>query len=89
MTQYDRWLRDYKPVKNHLDDNPPYDGLMFETYGEEIDHVKAQRPNKIWTLLDCDGKCYIVNGWHYVNRLGYFICEVPYTKTKDASVFAG
>lgn len=72
------WEEKYKPIKNHLDDNASWDGTMFETYGEELAFVKAQAPNTIWTYGEEDDKFYIQAGWHYVNRLGYFITEVPF-----------
>lgn len=72
------WEEKYKPIKNHLDDNASWDGTMFETYGEELAFVKAQAPNTIWTYGEEDGKFYIQAGWHYVNRIGYFITEVPF-----------
>ena len=30
----------------------------------------------IWTELDCDGEVIIGSGWHYVNRLAYYISRV-------------
>ncbi len=33
----------------------------------------------IWTLLDCDGRLYLSPGFHFVNRLGYVLCRVPWT----------
>jgi hypothetical protein len=51
---------------------------MFETYGEEVEFVKAQDENRIWMLGDGDdGGMYIWNGWGFVNRIGYFVTEVP------------
>lgn len=54
------------------------DNFLFETYGEDYDKVTKTDPNHIWTLLDCDGKMYIVPGWHYVNRMNYFITKNPW-----------
>jgi hypothetical protein len=51
---------------------------MFETYGDEVEFVKSQDPAKIWMYGDGDdGGSYIWSGWGFVNRLGYFITEVP------------
>ena len=75
---YDEWLATYKPILNHIDDNASFDGLMFETYDEEVEFVKAQDPDKIWMYGDGDsGAGYIWSGWGFVNRIGYFITEVP------------
>jgi hypothetical protein len=80
---FDEWLEKYKPITNHIDPNASFQnesgsGIMFETYGDEVEFVKAQDENRIWTYGDGDdGGGYIWNGWHYINRLGYFITEVP------------
>lgn len=54
-----------------------YDGKMFETFGDEVAFVKAQPVDRIATLLDCDGGLYIVPGYHFVNRVGYFVAKAP------------
>ena len=77
MTE-DEWYEKYKPIKNPLDPNASWNGEMFETYGEEIEFVKSTPDNFVWTLLDVDGKSLIVNGQSWVNRMGYFVCEVPW-----------
>lgn len=80
---YDKWLKNYKPIYNHLDDNASFQdetgkGIMFETYGDEVEFVKSQDPAKIWTYGDGDdGGGYIWAGWSFINRIGYFITEVP------------
>ena len=77
MTE-EEWFNTYKPIENHLDTNSSFDGHMFETYGSEVAFVKSQSPDKIWMFGDGDdGGLYIWSGWGFVNRLGYFITEVP------------
>lgn len=80
---YDKWVEQYKPILNHIDDNASFQnelgkGIMFETYGEEVEFVKSQSPDKIWMYGDGDdGGGYIWSGWGFVNRIGYFVTEVP------------
>jgi hypothetical protein len=75
---FDEWCDVYKPIQNHIDTNASFDGAMFETYGDEVAFVKEQDGSYIWTYGDGDdGGSYIWNGWHFVNRIGYFITEVP------------
>ncbi len=79
---FDEWCEQYKPIVNHIDDNASFDngdgGIMFETYGEEVEFVKSCSPDKIWMYgQGDDGGTYVWNGWGFVNRLGYFITEVP------------
>lgn len=76
----DEFWEQYKPIKNHIDANASYDGCMFETYDAEYEFVKEsteKAPLTVWTILDCDDKCIISEGWHFVNRIGYLITEVP------------
>lgn len=52
---------------------------MFETFGPELDFVKTQPENTIWTLLDDDdGNPVIIQGFHFVNRIGYYITKIPW-----------
>jgi len=75
---FDEWVATYKPILNHIDTNASFDGMMFETYGDEVDFVKEQPINRIWMYGDGDnGNTYIWSGWGFVNRIGYFITEVP------------
>jgi hypothetical protein len=73
------WTNTYKPIQNHLDADASCNGEMFETYGAELDFVRQQDPNKIWTYEDDDyGNSYISSGYSIINRIGYFITEVPH-----------
>lgn len=79
---FDEWCDTYKPIINHIDKNASFDngegGIMFETYGDEVEFVKSQSPENIWMLGDGDdGASYLWSGWGFVNRIGYFITEVP------------
>jgi len=75
---FDEWVQTYKPITNHLDNNASFDGLMFETYGQEVEFVKSQDPNTIWMYGDGDNGSYIWSGWGFVNRIGYFVTKVPF-----------
>lgn len=79
---FDDWCDTYKPIINHIDNNASFDngegGTMFETYGDEVAFVKEQPEDRIWMYGDGDdGGSYVWSGWGFVNRLGYFITEVP------------
>lgn len=68
----------YQPVKNHINKNAGYDGCLFETFGEELKYVQSRKAeNVVWTLLDCDGQTIVSSGYHFVNRLGYFVTLKP------------
>jgi hypothetical protein len=70
---YDYWVDNFKPMTNHLVDDG--DTLHYETYGEEVEYVKLQDNHHIWTEVDGDYGTYIVAGWHFVNRISYYITE--------------
>ena len=75
---FDEWCATYKPIPNNIVEDSSFDGTMFETYGAEVTFVKKADPAYIWMYGDGDdGGSYIWNGWHIVNRIGYFITEVP------------
>ena len=74
--ELDAWDAKYKPLKNHITNNGDD---KFETYGDELTFVLAQDPKCIWTLVDGDdGNLYIVDGYHLVNRVNYFVTTVPF-----------
>ena len=76
----EEWEQKYKPMINSLGDNDPEDCQdMFETYGEELEFVRNSDPKKIWTCIDSDfsDDTVIINGYHLVNRIGHYVCEVP------------
>jgi hypothetical protein len=72
---YGAWEETFKPIKNNL---RSYDSITFETYGDEVEFVKQQDPKHIWTEVDGDSGTYIVAGWHFVNRIQYYITENPW-----------
>jgi len=75
---FDEWCETYKPIPNNIVEDSSFDGTMFETYGAEVAFVKKADPAYIWMYGDGDdGGTYLWNGWHIVNRIGYFITEVP------------
>ena len=76
----DAWVKTFKPIINPNNDwgsDATYSA--FETYGEDYEVVKNANPNNIWTEVDGDEGTYIIAGWHFVNRIQYFITEVPWT----------
>ena len=78
------FYEEYKPIKNHYDPNASFDGHMFETYGEEVAFVVEQSrvSNKVWTIIESEGKMYICAGFRYVNRIGYLITEKSWSSSE-------
>ena len=89
MTE-DEWFNTYKPIKNNIEIHSSFDGHMFETYDGEVAFVKEQDPAYIWMYGDGDdGGSYIWNGWHIVNRIGYFVTEVPFPDNTTIQIQVG
>lgn len=66
-------IDDYKPI---IREN---EGMVFETYGEDLDFVKTQDQKRIWTVVDGDGENPVITaGFHYVNRIHYVITIKPW-----------
>lgn len=82
----DEFWDKFKPIKNHIDKNASYEGCMFETYGPELDFVKAQAELTVWTIMDCDGKLIIGQGYQHVNRIGYLITLVPAEENTEYNI---
>lgn len=77
------WEAIYKPISNHLDDNASFQdehgvGIMFETYGAELDHIQSLDEHNVWTYVDSELGTEILSGYYLVNRIGYFVTEVPW-----------
>jgi hypothetical protein len=70
----------FKPQINHLDNNASFNGCMYETFGEELDYVfSLANTNRVWTIVEGDDDTmFYCAGFHYVNRIGFLVCEVEY-----------
>jgi hypothetical protein len=77
---FDEWEEKYKPIGNMISNNTDNDG-RFETYGEELGFVwsvQETEPKNVWTMVEGDDGWYIINGYHLVNRVAYFVTELPF-----------
>jgi hypothetical protein len=80
----------FRFIPNNYDEYSSFDGLMFETYGDEVEFVKSQSPDKIWMYGEGDdGGLYIWSGWGFVNRIGYFISEKPVPENTTIQIQVG
>ena len=81
---YTEWLKEFKPIKNHLDSNVSFDGFVFKTSGPELEYVMDQPANSIWTVFDTDGGTFMSSGMSLVkcpcqqNCIGYVLTAVPF-----------
>ena len=49
--------------------------------------AEADAEDRVWTLVDADGFTLVMSGRHFVNRLEYYITEVPAAKGEDVEVY--
>ncbi|MBW7941449.1 MAG: hypothetical protein H3C64_03395 [Candidatus Kuenenia stuttgartiensis] len=73
----DEFDQKFTLVKNHFDPNASNDGYAFETYGQELAFIRNKCPQYIWTVVEEDGKLWIVSGYKFVNRIYYLITNEP------------
>jgi hypothetical protein len=86
INSFENWEAAYKPVRNPLNPDGAHNGYMFETYGEEFEKARNTSIENIWTLVEDDGMEAILSGFHLVNRIGYFITEVPWTEETAVNI---
>ena len=71
------WFDQFRP---HLDDNQTY-GVVnygYQTEAERRVLEQAHAERRLWTYCHTGvGNYYLVQGWAYVNREFYVICDVP------------
>lgn len=80
IISYEKFVDDFSPTINTFDEDRGYNGTLFETFGPEWEHVKIQKENHIWTLIDGENNnSWIIPGFHIVDRIGYFICQIAWT----------
>lgn len=73
---YEQWDETYKVMDNHV---KPINEKMFETYDAEWEYVKTLDGHNVWTWVSGDGAEIILAGFHFVNRMGYYVTEKPWT----------
>ena len=76
----DEFFEKYKPQMNHFHVGNPNQDEFYETFGKELEYVKEQPDNLIWTVIEEDGVTCFIQGFHFVNRFQYLIATVPYKR---------
>ena len=83
---WDAFEAKYKPVINYIHSDKYPDApieRMFETFGADFDYIKRVDFRRVWTWVDGDMSSLLVPGIAYVNRLGYYVTEVPWENDLD------
>ena len=76
------WIKQFKPLVNHLDDNAGIDGCLFNPWGKQLEFVQQFKSDFVWSLIVSDMEddttiWEIANGTHVVNLQGYLITKEP------------
>lgn len=72
--EYDEWFDKYKPITNDHDEIK-----VYETYGVDLEFIESIiEDNRVWTFIDGGDFSVITNGAMFVNRLCYYVTEVPW-----------
>jgi len=71
---FEQFAKRYRPIE--MDD-----GSLMRDW-QEIPLGTDERC--VWTIVEGDNnRLYLTPGYHYVNRLGYAVCEVPFPDIED------
>ena len=81
---YEEWASKYRLMPNHVTNHSG--SYSYETYGEELEYILLQDDKHVWTELDGDNGVYIVNGYHLVNRINYYLTNVPWQEDDDICI---
>lgn len=93
---HEEWIDTYKPlIGMHDDEIMTFDSIedIFIFLGENPQTINNQPDTwdkmhkKIWTETAGDGWYYISTGFHCIDRMHHFICEVPWKEENEASVY--
>lgn len=85
---FDAFVEKYKPICNKFASDPSETRFDYYTDDEYI-FIMSQPHQNVWTLVEGDDdKMYILKGRRWVNRLAYFVCEVPYDGLTESAVGA-
>lgn len=80
---FDAWWDTYLPDTDE-------DGCvsrLYETYGDDLETVRKADPHTVWTVVNADYEHdYILNGFHVVNRVGFFLTTGRWNEGDDIEV---
>ena len=72
----DQWIAIYQPETNAQGEL--YVQRDWYTPADRDLIQQAESERRLWTMVDCDDKLWIMAGAHRVNHLYYIITAVPY-----------
>lgn len=87
-TDLDKWFKQFKPVKNKIQQDARFDGCMFETYDKELQEVQKSDPHTVWSVItdDNENEC-VTAGMHVINLVGYLITKKKWKDGEDWNIY--
>lgn len=76
---FNTWVDTYQPLTDCVLELTPWNLRL-------ISQLTRECPNYVWTQVEVDGSLYIINGTHWVNRLGYYVTKVPWITGEEIEV---
>lgn len=74
----DDWENKYKPITNMRTTTTSEPSYGFDCHNAiDLDYLAGVDNSYIWTHVDCEDSTCIINGVHIVNRIQYFVTELP------------
>lgn len=77
----DEFIERFGPIRNPVNPTAGFDfgegGCLFESTGPDLEFVRAQPMDQVWTVIEGDDGLEITDGLHMVNRLGYLVTDRP------------
>jgi hypothetical protein len=77
-------------LTNHLTKNTAIDGYVFLPTGPDLEFVRSQPMNKVWSFIVCDGwktSIWVISdGMHVVNLMGYLVTRHASDPIKTYSI---
>lgn len=85
---FKEWEAKYQPIKNHLRENAPWNGIWFDATGDEDKFIREQNPFNVWAYSDIeeDGEAYLVSGYRFRSGIGHFITKNPWMDGEDIQI---
>lgn len=79
---HNSWSKKFRPLVN-----PATNDIAFDTHGD-IDFLRTIPRNRIWTLVDCPEyrTWVIINGFWRINRMEYYVTEVPHDMNDEYNI---
>ena len=81
------WLEDFDPIRNperpQSDSVYGFKGFMFSIghlHDFDFETHDPHADDKIWSLVNKDGKTFLINGFHPENAEGFFMARIKCDK---------